>query len=352
MPKHYFRLCNDYTPRHPSHVYTKLSVYLDTIFSGINFEYDSFVKKSEVPKNISFHRYGCDAISRDLKLIVMLDDPRHYTDTAVGINDQMKDRWFHAVGYTVVRIPYYVQLTNDVVEDLFKIGTPVELCTIKNNFFRGGDEGINFNILPGNMSEIGRVRFIREFNSFSTEVRKMIYEDLAACCKYLLTCGYYTEDIIDRIIPPSVYKEMTLQDIASMLQMKRSDGQIIAESALLKDVYNPFKAVLGHREFYNVNANQVYTANQFYKPISRKDSIPYDNILTFLEYYKDQDIKAHGEIIFDYSNNKSTYCYLGVESTASLTEDLTANLRKLFDSQGLILAIDTSSEGWIAYGID
>lgn len=62
-----------------------------------------------------------DYRSEELKLIVEFDGLPHYKNPDVILNDELKNIIYSEAGYKVVRIPYFIQLTNSVVEKLFNV---------------------------------------------------------------------------------------------------------------------------------------------------------------------------------------------------------------------------------------
>jgi len=65
--------------------------------------------------------YRPDYRSESLKLIVEFDGIFHYKNPQYFYEDPMKTRLFESGGYKVVRIPFFVQLTNQAVSELFGI---------------------------------------------------------------------------------------------------------------------------------------------------------------------------------------------------------------------------------------
>jgi hypothetical protein len=60
------------------------------------------------------------------KLIIEFDGPLHYTDPLTIIRDIANDETYRSLGYSVVRIPYFIQLQFELFRvDFSKIGIPV-----------------------------------------------------------------------------------------------------------------------------------------------------------------------------------------------------------------------------------
>ena len=62
-----------------------------------------------------------DYRSESLKLIIEFDGLQHYTNPSNIIDDKIKTKIYEDGGYKVVRIPYFIQLTNEVVEIMFGV---------------------------------------------------------------------------------------------------------------------------------------------------------------------------------------------------------------------------------------
>lgn len=103
---------------------TGLDTYLKAIYPDYVFVHDSMVPAVyETFKRRFRPDYRCE----ELKLIVEFDGLPHYKDPVRITDDTERDIIYESCGYKVVRIPWVVQLTNDVVETLFGVTTDVEL---------------------------------------------------------------------------------------------------------------------------------------------------------------------------------------------------------------------------------
>lgn len=187
---------------------TTLKDYLESIFSDSkrDWQYQSSISKTELPDGILPKRYVCDAINRHLKLVVEFDGLNHYMDTQVCLNDISRDIWFQNLGYKVVRIPYWIQLSRDVIEILFELqlSTEEQFCVLDHSFYDPEHSTVDYNILPGNMCELGRKRFVKEFNMFNANTRKQILKDLMKCAEIS------PNDLLTTVIPSNVYKQLNL----------------------------------------------------------------------------------------------------------------------------------------------
>lgn len=100
---------------------TSLDEYLEIIFP----ETTDWVHDKTVPgltdlngKKTSIRP---DYRSESLKLIVEFDGLPHYTRPDTIQKDSINQMIYEAAGYKVVRIPYFIQLTNQVVQQLFGV---------------------------------------------------------------------------------------------------------------------------------------------------------------------------------------------------------------------------------------
>ncbi len=97
---------------------TGLDAYLQAIFPEVaDWVHDKVIKGAEGAAKGKRPDYR----SESLKLIVEFDGVQHYTDPQKVWADKEKTRAIESMGYRVVRIPYFIQLTNDAVETLFDV---------------------------------------------------------------------------------------------------------------------------------------------------------------------------------------------------------------------------------------
>ena len=125
---------------------------------GLMYPDEVFVRNKAVPKSGILKRpdYRCD----NLMLIVEFDGYQHYTDVDEYYNDILKDDTYINMGYKIVRIPYFVQLTTEVISHLF--GITMEYKQIFPHGFIV-DEG---EVLPADFCSLGYERFLSDLKSF------------------------------------------------------------------------------------------------------------------------------------------------------------------------------------------
>ena len=87
----------------------KLGNYLKIIYPN-----EEFIHNKKIPDIESRIRpdYRCD----NLKLIVEFDGYKHYTQYDKIITEHLKNKLYKKLGYGVIRIPYFVQLSKDIIK--------------------------------------------------------------------------------------------------------------------------------------------------------------------------------------------------------------------------------------------
>jgi len=97
---------------------TGLEDYLKVIFPKID---DWINDKALGMVNDKLYRSRPDYRSEKLKLIVEFDGLPHYTKPDIIEKDLKNNELYKNFGYKVIRIPYFVQLTNKAVKTLFDV---------------------------------------------------------------------------------------------------------------------------------------------------------------------------------------------------------------------------------------
>ena len=104
---------------------TGLNEYLSVIYPNINDwihnERTGLIKEGRTALLRPDYR------SESLKLIVEYDGLPHYTSPDVIIRDYENTKFYVSQGYRVVRIPFFIQLTNKAVLKLFGVNVQEEL---------------------------------------------------------------------------------------------------------------------------------------------------------------------------------------------------------------------------------
>ena len=205
---------------------TSLKTYLDYIFPDKIFEYDVKVPKEilhQRNKNISVRKYRPDARCESLNLIIEVDGLPHYQNAEVIVSDITRDEYFKLLGYKVVRIPYWIQLSKEFVKHIFNKDVG-DLCELRYSFYdtppvEGLEDCPGILTCVGSMCELGRKKFVNEINKLPSCVQNIVLQDLLTC----YTNSKYPEfvfpiEVLSKIIikdstftfNPNDYKNATL----------------------------------------------------------------------------------------------------------------------------------------------
>lgn len=165
---------------------TGLDEYLSVIFPNTNdWIHD---KAFGIHKDGENHKIRPDYRSDGLKLIVEFDGLPHYQDPAVIIKDDKNTEIYRQNGYKVVRIPYFIQLTNDAVEKLFGVKVGEHLFKVSYPSLGGTDLKHN----PSCLCPEGLKRMAREFKNFTEQYEvniqslKAMNNDILSGVNYLI----------------------------------------------------------------------------------------------------------------------------------------------------------------------
>ncbi|GHT41766.1 hypothetical protein FACS189443_3990 [Planctomycetales bacterium] len=97
-------------------------------------------------------------------VIVEFDGAQHYTKPTQIRKDDERDEYHKSLGYTVVRIPYFIQLTKKAVKTLFGADVKEELFDVKNATF--GEDGV---YSPACLPKCGLERMAKVFLDFQEQ---------------------------------------------------------------------------------------------------------------------------------------------------------------------------------------
>ena len=89
-----------------------LSDALKEIFPSEKFVHDKIVVSSGIKSRP-------DYVFENLKLIVEFDGDQHYRSAKKIKTELKKNNFFQNLGYTVIRIPYFIQISSATIEHLF-----------------------------------------------------------------------------------------------------------------------------------------------------------------------------------------------------------------------------------------
>lgn len=156
---------------------------LETALKEVFPHVDDWVKN----KNFRGCNFRPDYRSDSLKLCIEFDGYQHYTKAASVVNDRLKDDVYKGAGYKVVRIPYFVQLSQKTLKVLFDVKTAWK--QIYPHGFVSKEPTVK---LPADFCELGLKKFLEDLKTFSC-IKKDILESLKL-----------REEPIDQVLPPSL----------------------------------------------------------------------------------------------------------------------------------------------------
>lgn len=136
---------------------TGLEEYLSVIFPEVETESWVHDKKVEGCKSNIRPDYQCEK----LRLIIEFDGLQHYQKPDRIKKDYENQKIYEDMGYKVVRIPYFIQLTNEVVAQMF--GRTVDVPLFDPSIPSMGIKGVN---TPAYCCPAGLVRMAREFKNY------------------------------------------------------------------------------------------------------------------------------------------------------------------------------------------
>ena len=138
---------------------TGLDIYLKVIFPNTQ---DWIHDKAFGMHNGVLYKIRPDYRSDSLSLIVEFDGTPHYTNPIIITKDDKHTEIYRNNGYKVVRIPYFIQLTNEAVEELFGVKVKEPLFNVKYPSLGGMDMKHN----PSCLCPEGVKRMAKEFKRF------------------------------------------------------------------------------------------------------------------------------------------------------------------------------------------
>ena len=143
---------------------TGLNEYLKVIFPNV----DDWVhdKALGLTVNNKVCRKRPDYRSEKLKMIVEFDGIQHYTMPDRIKNDVLSTKFYESLGYKVVRIPYFIQLTNKAVKYFFNVDVKEPLFNENIHSMDKNDRNT-----PAFLCGAGVLRMIEEFKHHPEQYR-------------------------------------------------------------------------------------------------------------------------------------------------------------------------------------
>lgn len=142
---------------------TGLEEYLKVIFPNTT---DWIHDKPLGKVKDKYYRFRPDYRSETLKLIVEFDGLPHYKDPEIIFKDEENNHLYDSLGYKVVRIPYFIQLSNEAVKTLFGVDVNEPLFDEKIPSL-----GISGKNTPAFLCPLGIHRMAKEFIKFPTQLK-------------------------------------------------------------------------------------------------------------------------------------------------------------------------------------
>lgn len=136
---------------------TGLEEYLAVIFPNKEWIYNKTCGVRNAAGNLIRPDYRCE----ELKLIIEVDGTTHYRYDEKIKTDIVNTKLYENAGYKVVRIPYFIQLSNKAIQTLFGVYVPEPMFDEKVPSM--GPKGKNS---PATLCELGIKRMAREFLAF------------------------------------------------------------------------------------------------------------------------------------------------------------------------------------------
>lgn len=138
-------------------------------------EYLNAIFETEFINNMQIGKYRVDWYSPKLSIGVEFDGYRHYNDSMTQYRDKLKDSFLQSLDITVMRIPYFIQLSKETINSLL---------LFKGSFNREWQQKYPHGFIdpkalkPADFNEIGVRRFLRDLDKIQLTVRDEIINSL------------------------------------------------------------------------------------------------------------------------------------------------------------------------------
>lgn len=107
----------DAAKKNPESSFTGFEDYLEILYPGKTWVHDRpFGKHGN-----KTYRIRPDYLCEEEKIIIEFDGLQHYTNPKNIIIDQNNQAIYESFGYKVIRIPYFIQITNEVAKEMFGV---------------------------------------------------------------------------------------------------------------------------------------------------------------------------------------------------------------------------------------
>ena len=140
---------------------TGFDEYLKVIFP--NEDPANWIHDQVIPN--SGRKYRPDWRNDNLHLIVEFDGVPHYQRPSEIISDRERTEFYNDLGYKVIRIPFFIQLSNSAVKELFG----VEVTETLFNEMKYPSMSVEGRCAPAFMCPAGIKRMAMEFKRFPVQ---------------------------------------------------------------------------------------------------------------------------------------------------------------------------------------
>lgn len=131
----------------------------------------NFLHDRPIPDSESRKRF--DYILPDQKLIVEFDGDSHFTSAKAIVNDWDKEELAQSFGYKVVRIPYFIQLDDDMINHYFGEYITQPVAKFDFNYYQHGFIDARART-PGDFCELGQKRFMHIWSTLPQVVKMQL----------------------------------------------------------------------------------------------------------------------------------------------------------------------------------
>lgn len=144
---------------------TGLDKYLEVIYPDYKWIHDKVLGNIGGVSYRTRPDYRCE----EHKIIVEFDGIVHYSNPEQILKDYKNTETYERLGYRVIRIPYFIQLTNKNVERLFGVKVYTDLFPVGVSSL-----SVELKNTPAYLCPLGIERMAREFKSFPDDYKTNI----------------------------------------------------------------------------------------------------------------------------------------------------------------------------------
>lgn len=164
---------------------TSLFEYMQYIYSDEEIVCDSVIPEEvqrcrciEYSVPYIFKKYRPDIRIESKSLIVEFEGIQHFQNVTTIMIDEEREAHLKSLGYKIIRIPFYIQLTKDMIK--FYFNEDVEYGSeVPSGFYSLTSDYRKLNPhCPANFCSLGYQRFIREFREYPESTQKEIVDSL------------------------------------------------------------------------------------------------------------------------------------------------------------------------------